>query len=107
MSLRNSLGPQTPVANGKSNSSHHPWAVWIWHILYILYSLEVGVILLFLPWFPIWDNNYLLYRVPSLRPILANSYLKGAVLGLGIINIIIGIQEIAHFHKNSRNKSSK
>jgi hypothetical protein len=106
MPLRNSLGPQSLVPDGKSDSNRHLWVAWVWHILYILYSLEVGVILLFLPWFPIWDNNYLLYRMPSLRPILASPYLKGAVFGLGIINIIIGIQEIAHFHRNPRHKAS-
>ncbi len=75
---------------------------WIWHIIYILYSLEVGILLLFLPWSAIWENNYLLYLYPGIRPIVANSYLKGAVLGLGIVNILIGIQEIAQFRKNAR-----
>jgi len=42
----------------------------------------------------IWDNNYLVYRYPDIRPLVANSFLKGAVIGLGIVNLIIGIQEI-------------
>jgi hypothetical protein len=77
-------------------------APWIWHIIYILYSLEVGILLLFLPWLAIWENNYLLYLYPEIRPFVANSFLKGAVLGLGIVNILIGIQEIAQFRKNAR-----
>jgi hypothetical protein len=72
---------------------------WIWRIPYILYSLEVGGILLVLPWLPIWDNNYLLYLYPHVRSIVANPFLKGAVLGLGILNILIGIQEIVEFRK--------
>lgn len=75
---------------------------WIWQVLYILYCLEVGLFLLFLPWMGIWDNNILLYRFPALQPIISNPYLKGAVLGLGIVNILIGIQEIAQFRRGSR-----
>jgi len=59
------------------------------------------VFLLFLPWMNLWDTNYLVYVYPSLRSVLANPYLKGGVLGLGIVNLLIGIQEIASFKKRS------
>jgi hypothetical protein len=75
---------------------------WVWRVLYILYSLEVGVFLLFLPWLAIWENNYLLYRFPHLQPIVTNAFLKGAVLGLGIVNIFIGVYEIGFFKRKSR-----
>jgi hypothetical protein len=68
-----------------------------WRVLYIVYSLEVGLFLLFLPWMAIWENNYFLYRYPQFHPILANPFLKGGVLGLGIVNILIGIQEIVRY----------
>ena len=79
----------------------------LWHILYILYSLEVGVFLLFLPWLGLWENNYLLYLYPKVGPVVANPYFKGAVLGLGIVNILIGIQEIAYFRKGGRRYLSR
>jgi len=75
---------------------------WIWRLVYIVYCLEVGGFLLVLPWFGIWDNNYLLYRYSLIRPIVHNAFLKGAVVGLGIVNILIGIQEIASFKKSSK-----
>ncbi len=78
-----------------------------WHIIYILYSLEVGAVLLFLPWQPIWENNYILFLYPGLRPIVTNSFLKGAVLGLGIVNLLIGIQEIGLFGKNAKRYFSR
>jgi len=80
---------------------------WIWHLVYIVYCLEVGGFLLFLPWFGIWDNNYLLYRYPLIRPIVANAFLKGAVVGVGIVNILIGIQEIASFKKSTKSHFPK
>jgi hypothetical protein len=63
-------------------------------VIYVAYSFVVGFFLLCLPWMEIWENNYILYLYPQLQTIVANPFLKGGVLGLGIVNILIGIQEI-------------
>lgn len=84
-------GPRTPfIAN-------------VFHVLYILYWLEVGVALLLLPWMSIWDNNYLLYLYPQFRPLVINPFFKGGVLGLGIVNILIGIHEVVYRKRSSKN----
>ena len=75
---------------------------WISKIIFVLYSLQVGLFLLCLPWFHFWENNHLLYAYPQLRPLISNSYFKGAVLGLGIANILIAIHEIVHFRNASK-----
>ncbi len=80
---------------------------WTWRVLYILYSLEVGVFLLFLPWLGIWENNYLIYLYPKLGLLVANPFFKGAVLGLGLVNILIGIHEIASFRTHGRDGLSR
>jgi hypothetical protein len=90
---------------GKPRSSSR--RVWRWRIVYIVYSLEVGSFLVILPSLPFWDNNYLLYRFPSLRPLVVNPFLKGAVLGLGIVNLLIGLYEIVRFRKGSRSFFSR
>jgi hypothetical protein len=69
---------------------------WALKVLYIIYSLQVGLFLLCLPWFHFWENNHLLYAYPQLRPLVSNSYFKGAVLGLGIANILVAIHEAVH-----------
>jgi hypothetical protein len=79
----------------------------VWQILYILYCLEAGIFLLLLPWMYLWDNNYLVYRYPDLRPLVTNFFVKGAVIGLGIVNLIIGIQEIYRFRFSSRRYSTR
>ena len=73
------------------------------NILFIFYSLEVGIALLVLPWLNIWDNNLVLYLCPQLAPVVTNPFFKGAVLGLGIDSILVGIYEVAHIKKGSRN----
>ena len=72
------------------------------NILFILYSLEVGIALLVLPWLNIWDNNLVLYLCPRIAPVVTNPFFKGAVLGLGIDSILVGIYEAAHFKKGSK-----
>ncbi len=63
--------------------------------VFILYSFVAGIFLIFLPRFAIWEHNLVLERIPALRPIVLNPFLKGAVLGLGIVNLLIGFWEIA------------
>jgi len=77
---------------------------WIFKILYILFSLIGGVALVCLPWCSFWENNNLLYIIP-IRSVVANAYFKGAVLGLGIVNIVLGISEIVHIQNASKRDS--
>ncbi len=79
---------------------------WIWQIVYIVYSFEVGLFLLVLPWMYFWDNNVIVFAYPYIRPIVSNAFLKGAVLGLGIVNIVIGFDEIATLRKRSAAQGS-
>lgn len=71
-------------------------------VIYILYSLEAGIFLVLLPWMAFWDTNYLTYSYPQISSIISNPFFKGAVFGLGIVNIAIGISEIARFKKFSK-----
>lgn len=66
---------------------------------YILLTLVFGVSLLVLPWSSLWDNNYILYLYPQIRLVVANPFFKGAILGLGIANIMIGFDEIGYFKR--------
>ena len=69
--------------------------------IYILYSVGIGIALLMLPGSGVWENNYILYLYPQIRPLIANPFFKGAVLGLGIANILIGINEVVQFKSKS------
>jgi len=71
-------------------------------ILYILYSVEAGIFLLCLPWMSFWDTNFITYLYPQILPVITNPYFKGAVLGLGVVNIVIGIREVVYFKKFSK-----
>jgi hypothetical protein len=65
--------------------------------LSIVSSLLVGLILAVAPWTPLWDANYLLSPNPTLRVLLLSAFTRGAVSGLGLINILLALHE-AHQH---------
>jgi len=71
-------------------------------VLYVLYCLEVGIFLLVYPWMRLWDQNFLLQYSAYLRVVLLNDFVRGAVSGLGIANLILGAWEVAHFQQYFR-----
>ena len=70
-------------------------------ILSVLSSLLVGVLLVVVPWTALWDANYLLQPYPSLRALLLSGYMRGTVSGLGLVNIVLALDE-AHQHLRAR-----
>jgi len=65
-----------------------------WFILYVVVCLEVGIFLILVPWSAIWERNYFLEAYPSLQAILLSPTLRGAVAGLGLANIYMGLIEV-------------
>lgn len=68
-------------------------------VLYILLCIEIGSFLFFMPWSSIWDRSLLLRHYPQLRPIFLSAYLRGAVSGLGIINLWLGVSQAWHLRR--------
>lgn len=79
-------------------------------IFFIVLCLEAGIVLTVLPWVSVgglgdWGDNFLLAFVsaktnlPILQKTVASNWFRGAVTGLGILNLVIAFWEIAHFEK--------
>ena len=45
--------------------------------------------LLFLPWASFWETHYFVMHYPVLRPYLLHPALRGAISGLGVLDIFI------------------
>ncbi|MGH9786468.1 MAG: hypothetical protein ACRD88_20045 [Terriglobia bacterium] len=71
----------------------HRWRLAIW----IFVCLEVGIFLLVAPWSPLWTGNLLLVYYPALRPLYMSAYLRGAISGLGLLNLWLGFREVWNF----------
>jgi hypothetical protein len=81
-------------------------------IFYILLCLELGLALVILPWYqPFgsdWGSNFfLLYAVNKtgwqwLQTAVASGWARGAVTGLGALNIFLAFREIFNFRQSAR-----
>jgi hypothetical protein len=57
--------------------------------------LEIGLLLIVLPWSTFWERNYFVGVWPALRSVLMNYFVRGAVTGLGFVNVFAGFAELA------------
>ena len=82
-------------------------------ILFIVLFLMAGVMLTLLPWVSLgavgdWGDNYLLAFVtektgmPLIQKAVASGWVRGAITGLGILNLFLAFWEMAHFKQSVR-----
>ena len=66
-------------------------------LLLTAFFFEAGLVLLLVPWSAYWDRNYFLQSLPMVATFIANDFVRGAVSGLGVVNLIAGLVEIWSF----------
>jgi hypothetical protein len=66
----------------------------------VVFFIELGMILLVLPWTSVWTQNSLLTGFPTLQTIADHGFLRGSVSGLGLINIWIGIYDAVQYKEH-------
>lgn len=57
--------------------------------------LEAGLLLVLIPWSTFWDRNYFAEAIPGLRELVTNNFVRGAVSGLGVLNLFAALAELA------------
>jgi hypothetical protein len=60
-------------------------------VVMLLVWLELGLVLILLPWSDVWEVNYFLFQYPVLGFIVKNAFLRGAISGLGLMNVLMAI----------------
>ena len=68
-------------------------------LIFIVYFLEVGLLLAIAPWSPLWDRNYFVHLWPALEVLVGNGYVRGAVSGLGVLNLAAAVTECLGFFR--------
>lgn len=82
-------------------------------IFYIVLCLEAGIVLTVVPWMKVfgmgdWGDNYLLLYasqkigLQGLQQAVGSGWVRGAVTGLGLLNLAMAFWEIAHFGETVR-----
>jgi len=66
----------------------------IFRALLVVLAFEMGALLLYLPWSGYWEQNYFLSHYPSLMRVVLHPSFRGAVSGLGVLDILMAINWI-------------
>jgi hypothetical protein len=76
-------------------------------LIAIAYFVEVGLLLLVVPWTGFMQRNYFVEGWPVLRGIVGNGFVKGAISGLGIVNLATGLAELVGLFMDRRALADK
>jgi hypothetical protein len=68
-------------------------------VLFITVCLDLGLFLLICPWTDWWDNFAAFLR--PWRPYIDNMYVRGAISGLGAVNLYISLVEVFRLRRFS------
>jgi hypothetical protein len=96
-------GPVLVMPPAKEPKHPHRWLQRLWLVVFVLFCLEVGIILTVLPWTRLWTENSLLLGFPAVKEFVNHGFVRGLVSGLGLIDIWMGVVEAVTYRESSRN----
>jgi hypothetical protein len=94
-----SLAPA--VSSAERHSPKYRWYHKVAGVMAAIFCFEVGVFLLVYPWASEWDINYFAFLPMWARGVWSSPYFRGAVSGLGILNIYISFVEVFRLRRFS------
>jgi hypothetical protein len=78
------------------NSAEMPvWLQRVFVVVYVLFCIELGLVLIALPWTRFWFTYD--WISPNLQHFLQHGFVRGAVSGLGLLDIWLGIVEAVRY----------
>lgn len=110
MSLTPERPPGLPVSNSdstntasaqKSPSPKIGWQRRLLRISLALFIFEIGAFLVIFPWTENWNLNYFQSVTPRLQDLWEQPSLRGALTGLGFVNIYIACLQVVHSFRRS------
>src|SRR6266852_1374472 len=82
-----------PASTGSAKFKHEG-RVLIRRLFYVAFFLEVGLLLIVMPWSGFWEQNYFAGSWPWLRSAVTNNFVRGGISGLGIVNLVAGFADL-------------
>lgn len=86
---------------GSELRQRRPWYWKLMSLIFVLVCFEVGVFLLVFPWMAVWDHNSVAVQLPWLAAVWTSPFFRGAVSGLGLVNIYISFLEVLRLVRSS------
>ena len=99
-----SMTPETPRSASSEpapEQADQPRKHWLLLLCFALFSFEIGIFLVVFPWMPNWSLNYFPDAFPRLEDLWEEPALKGALSGLGVVNIYVAILQLLRLFRRS------
>jgi hypothetical protein len=91
-------GPVLVIPPPKPTHSYI-WMHRIWLVVFVLFCLEIGIVLMVGPWTRAWTDNSLSSSFPAFHEFLMNGFVRGAVSGVGLVDFWIGISRAISYRE--------
>jgi hypothetical protein len=101
--------PVIPAVNNGQNGAARPHVeaeyvepIWLRRsklVIFVATCIYLGVVLIILPWVDVWTQNGLIHRYAWLHELAMNNFVRGAISGLGVVNIGTGIWEAVTYRE--------
>ena len=98
MSLTPEPAPSSPSTGGSPTSSPHR-STRLLRLAFAIFTFEIGLFLAVFPWVDIWSLNYFSGWIPALENIWDDPYFRGAISGLGLVNIYVACAEVVRIFR--------
>ena len=95
-------GPVLVIPPATPPQRPHRWLQRLWLVVFVLFCLEIGILLTVLPWTRLWTGNSLLLGFPTLKEFFAHNFVRGLVSGLGLVDIWMGVAEAVSYRESPR-----
>ncbi len=96
--------PQSPEDSSEDAPSEFRWYHKASALLVIILCLEVGLFLVAFPWTEYWETNFFFSFGPGWYRFWQNAYARGAVSGLGALNIYISFVEVFRLRRFAKGR---
>jgi len=92
-----------PESQSPSNPTAFPKPLWLRRVKLVIavaFCIELGLILVVLPWTRLWTENSLLLSFPTLRSMLHQNFVRGLISGVGLIDVWLGVWEAVRYRES-------
>ena len=89
--------PDPAVVASVSQSGVPRWAARIFLVIEVVLWVELGMILVVVPWTHAWSENSLILDYPRIRELLSINFVRGVVTGIGLLDIWAGVSQAIHY----------
>ncbi len=87
--------PTTPASPPPAKQSRFVrWHRRILAFCLIVFAFELGIFLIVFPWLNNWDLSWVPVHAPRLLHVWMSRYFRGALSGLGLLNVYVALAEL-------------